>query len=44
MKKGVMKTEDALGNDDVAQAHVEEAALKLFDFADGQDRKSIFSK
>lgn len=44
MKKGSLKDEEAIASDVVAQSHVENAALKLFEFADTQDRQSNFSK
>ncbi len=33
-----------MSNDVVAQAHIEEVALRLFDFADEQDRKQNFDR
>ncbi len=33
-----------MGNDVVAQAHIEEVALRLFDFADKEDRSARFHK
>lgn len=42
--KKVLKDEEAMNNDVVAQAHIEETALKLFDYADGEDRAGRFNK
>lgn len=39
-----LKGEDALGNDVVAQAHIEEVALRLFEVADNEDRAARFHK
>lgn len=36
--------EEALTSDIVAQAHIEEVGLKLFEFADQQDRNAKFHK
>jgi vacuolar protein sorting-associated protein VTA1 len=35
---------EALTNDLVAQAHIEEYALKMFEWADNQDRSGVFNK
>jgi vacuolar protein sorting-associated protein VTA1 len=35
---------EALTNDVVAQAHIESHALRLFNYADSQDRSSVFNK
>lgn len=35
---------EALSNDAIAQAHVEEVAFKLFDFADKADQAAKFDK
>ena len=42
--KRSLKGEEALSSDLVAQAHLEEVGLKLFEFADGEDRKANFHK
>ena len=42
--KELLKGEESLQNEVVSQAHVEEVALSLFDFADKQDRNSNFDK
>lgn len=42
--KSALKGEEAVSNDIVGQAHVEEVALKLFDFADAEDRAARFTK
>ena len=43
MKKD-LKDEEALSSDVVAQAHIEEVALRLFDFADMKDRGGNFGR
>lgn len=43
MKKSLAH-EEALTSDIVAQAHVESVGLKLFEFADEQDRDAKFHK
>jgi len=42
--KQALKSEEALGNDVVAQAHIEEVALRLFEMADNEDRAGHFHK
>lgn len=42
--KSSIKEEDALKTDIVGQAYVEDVALKLFNFADGEDRAGRFTK
>lgn len=42
--KQSMKEEEAMTSEVVAQAHIEDAALRLFDFADKEDRASRFHK
>ena len=42
--KRSLKGEEALSSDLVAQAHLEEVGLKLFEFADSEDRKANFHK
>jgi len=42
--KQALKNEEALGNDVVAQAHIEEVALRLFEMADNEDRAGHFHK
>ncbi|CAG0925079.1 unnamed protein product, partial [Notodromas monacha] len=44
MAKKVMKGDEAISNEVVAQAHVENAAWTLFSSADTQDRASVFNK
>ena len=44
LKKGPIQGEDALQSDLVAQAHIEEVGLKLFDYANGEDRAARFTK
>lgn len=43
MKKD-LKDEEALSNEVVAQAHIEEAGLRLFHFADTKDREGNFGR
>lgn len=43
MKK-LLAAEEALSSDVVAQAHVEEVGLKLFELADQEDRSARFHK
>lgn len=43
MKKSLAH-EEALSSDIVGQAHVESVGLKLFEFADQQDREANFHK
>ncbi|CAG0902616.1 unnamed protein product [Cyprideis torosa] len=42
--KNSSKEDEAFTNDVVAQSHVEQYALKLFNWADGEDRASRFNK
>lgn len=42
--KSALKEEEAVTNEVVGQAHIETVALKLFDFADAEDRAARFSK
>ena len=42
--KSSLKDEEAVGNDVVGQAHIETVALRLFEFADTEDRNARFSK
>lgn len=42
--KKQMKENEAITNDIAAQAHIENYALKLFTWADSQDRASNFGK
>lgn len=42
--KRSLKGEEALSSDIVAQAHLEEVGLKLFEYADSEDRKATFHK
>ena len=43
-QKKVMTDNEAITNEVAAQAHLENYALKLFGWADGQDRAGIFNK
>lgn len=43
-KKTEYADNDAITNEIAAQAHIENYALKLFLWADGQDRAAIFNK
>lgn len=43
MRRG-LREEEALSSDVVAQAHIEDVALKLFEFADNEDRAARFHK
>lgn len=43
MKKSLVG-EEALTSDVVAQAHIEEVGLKLFDYADKEDRAAKFHR
>ena len=43
-KKANAETNDAFKDDIVAQAVIEEYALKLFDYADAEDRAEKFGK
>ena len=36
--------EEALKDETIAQAHIEEVALKLFDYADNEDRRANFHR
>ena len=42
--KTTLKDDEAVASDIVGQAHVETVALKLFEFADTEDRNARFSK
>lgn len=42
--KANLKGEEALVDESIAQAHIEEVALKLFDYADNEDRAAKFHK
>ena len=42
--KKTLQDEEALTNDVVAQAHIEEVALRLFEVADNEDRAAHFNK
>ena len=42
--KSELKNEQAISNDVVAQAHIETVALKLFEFADNEDRSAHFNR
>ena len=42
--KSILKDEEAVASDVVGQAHIETVALKLFEFADTEDRNARFSK
>ena len=42
--KGQLTGEEALKDEAIAQAHIEEAALKLFDYADNEDRQAKFHR
>lgn len=44
MKKGPLGSEEALHSEVVAQSHVEAVGLKLFDYADTEDRAARFTK
>ena len=39
-----MKDEEAISNEVVGQAHIETVALKLFEFADNEDRSARFNR
>lgn len=44
-KKALLaRGDEAVGNDIVAQAHVENVSINLFTWADGEDRKGVFNK
>jgi hypothetical protein len=43
-KKKELHDNESITNDDVAEAYIENYILKLFSWADGQDRNSIFNK
>lgn len=40
--KASLRGREEMGNDIVAQLHVENAALKLFNYADSEDRNARF--
>ena len=42
--KSSLKDEEAVTSDVVGQAHIETVALRLFEFADTEDRNARFSK
>lgn len=42
--KSTLEGEEAVSSDVVGQAHIETVALKLFEFADSEDRNARFSK
>ena len=42
--KANLAGEEALKDETIAQAHIEEAALKLFDYADNEDRQAKFHR
>ena len=42
--KAALREEEAVNNEVVGQAHIETVALKLFDFADAEDRNARFSR
>ena len=42
--KQSLKDDEAIGNDVVAQSHIEDVALRLFDFADKEDRAASFHR
>ena len=42
--KSSLKDEEAVTSEVVGQAHVETVALKLFEFADSEDRAARFSR
>ena len=39
-----LREEEAMSSDVVAQVHIEEVALRLFKFADGQDQAANFNR
>lgn len=43
-QKKEMSDNDAIHNETVAQAHIENYAYKLFNFADAQDRAANYGK
>ncbi len=44
VRKKELRENEAITNEAVAEAHIENYALKLFQWADGQDRASVFNK
>ena len=42
--KRQLKDEEAIKDEEIAQAHIEEVAFKMFDFADNEDRNGRFHK
>ena len=42
--KSALKEDEAVNNDVVGQAHIETVALKLFEFADTEDRAARFTR
>lgn len=36
--------QESVSNDIVGQAHIENVAVNLFTWADGEDRKAVFNK
>lgn len=44
VQKKSLHDNEAISNDIAAQAHIENYALTLFQWADGQDRAGVFNK
>ena len=42
--KSALKEDEAVNSDVVGQVHIENVALKLFEFADTEDRAARFSR
>lgn len=43
-RKKELSQNEAISMESVAEAHIENYALKLFSWADGQDRQAVFNK